>query len=606
MTANISHPTSVRLERRGFAARWLASRATPGVGLAALTVAVLAWPMLFTNSGLEGDWEHHLWFIWHQGLAIRADGTPSMFINTNFSVFYPQYAFYGGTIYVLAGALAVGFGNSPLTAYILTYLLGFCAAYGGWYWIGRTVGLGRHLAHVPALLFVTSACYLTLLYGRGDWPEFLAVSMLPLMIAAGLSVLRSERLRLLPAVALVASTVIYLGSHILTVLWASTILGLTCAALVAFVPEVRRQIPARRWLRLGALMTPALLANAWFLLPMVAYSSHTLIGSHYHVAQGDLRLAVSLVTFRDLFALSLGRSTNYLLTLPTLTIVWILVSIVMLLVGGSRGTAMRIIAILATVTAGIVVVMTHVGLILDLPKQYTLLQFSYRLEDEVLIGVTATLTAVLALAGSAPGRLKRWHWTILPILALSIFGAVGQVGAYTRTPLSRSTTFTASSEVFSQQYVDYSYVPLPLVSQRLPTLDIRPSSIHDDRVSFTVRARPGQLFDTNIGGGPNLLHIGGARVVGSDEFLHLVLAVGSGASASASPRKPIATERVSIAPAQSTPVVLGRLLTIAGVAILLVELVGLTASRCLQARRPRARPASSLQGRSSGAGAPRA
>jgi hypothetical protein len=590
MTANISQAPRARLVRRGGGPRRPAARVTLGVGLAVLTIAVLAWPMLFTTSGFEGDWEHHLWFVWRQSLAIRADGTPSMFLNTGYSVFYPQYAFYGGTIYALAGALTLAFGNSSVTAYVFTYILGFCASYGGWYWTGRTAGLDRLLAHVPALLFVTSASYLTLVYGRADWPEFLAVSVLPLMIAAGLSVLRSERLRPLAAVALVASSVIYLGSHILTVLWASTILGLACAALVAFVPEVRRQIPARRWLRLAALVTPALLVNAWFLLPLVAYSSHTLIGSQYAAARADLRLAAPLVAFRHLFALSLTRSR--LLTLPTLTIAWIVVSVALLLAGGSRGTAIRIIAILATATAGIVIVMTHVGLILDLPRPYTLLQFGYRLEDEVLIGVTATLTAALATAASAPRRLRRWHWTILPVVALSIFGAVGQVGAYNRTSLSRWATFTVVSEVFSEQYSDYSYVPLPLVSGRLPTLEIQPSSIHDNRVSLTVRARPGQLFDTNIGGGPDLLHIGGARIVGSDDLRHLVLAVGTGAPASRSPRTPVATERVSISPAQSTPVVLGRVLTIAGAAILLIELVALSASRRRRAKRLRAGPVS--------------
>jgi hypothetical protein len=144
-------------------------------------------------------------------------------------------------------------------------------------------------------------------------------------------------------------------------------------------------------------------------------------------------------------------------------------------------------------------------------------------------------------------------------------------------------------EVFSERYLDYSYVPLPLVSRSLPRLEIQPSSIHDNRVSLTVRARPGQLFDTNIGGGPNLLQIRGARVVGNDEVLHLVLAVGNRASPSPSPRTPLATEHISITPAQSTPVVLGRLLTIAGAAILLAELVWLSASRYMHAK-PRKRP----------------
>ena len=345
-------------------------------------------------------------------------------------------------------------------------------------------------------------------------------------------------------------------------------------------------------------MTPALLVNAWFLLPMAVYSSHTVIGSEYGVAEGDLRAAAPLVAFGHLFALSFGRSASYLLTLPTLTIVWILVSIAVLFAAGRRGAGMRIVAILAIVTAGVVVVMTHVGLILALPRPYPQLEFGYRLEEEVLIGVTATLTAVLALGGSAPRRVRRWGWTIVPVVALSMFGAVGQVGAYTRTTLSRSATSTADSEVFSERYFDYSYVPLPVISRRLPALDISPSSIHDNHVSFTVRAHPGQLFDTNIGGGPNLLSIHGARVVGTDDPLHLVLAVGNGGSPSASPRTPIKTERVSIAPAQTTPVVLGRLLTFLGLAILLIGLIWLAASRYVQTR---ARGGEPHEGRSTGA-----
>ena len=370
--------------------------------------------MLFTTSGLGGDWEHHLWYVWRQSLAIRADGAPSMFVNTDYSVFYPQYAFYGGTIYVLAGTLAVVLGDSPLSAYILTYILGFMAAYGGWYWTGRILGLGRCLAQVPALLFVTSACYLTLVYGQGDWPEFLAISVLPLMVAAGLSVLRAERLRALPAIALAGSSIVFFGSHILTVLWASTLLGLTAVALVVFVPSVRRQIRRRRLLRLVALVIPALLVNAWFLLPMSAYASHTRIGSQHGYVAGykDLHETMHLVAFHHLFTLSRATTAfghpDYALPLPTLVIVWLLASVVILLASVRRGTWVRVLVILAVIAAAIVVLMTHAGLLLALPKPYTLLQFSYRLEDYVLMCVTAAVAVVLVLVRSGSKRLRRW------------------------------------------------------------------------------------------------------------------------------------------------------------------------------------------------------
>jgi hypothetical protein len=38
---------------------------------------------------------------------------------------------------------------------VLTYVLGFAAAYGGWYWLSRMFGVGRWLAHVPGIVFVT-------------------------------------------------------------------------------------------------------------------------------------------------------------------------------------------------------------------------------------------------------------------------------------------------------------------------------------------------------------------------------------------------------------------------------------------------------------------
>ena len=182
--------------------------------------------MFFTSSYFVEDWLNHLWYMWHQSITIRENHLPSLFLNYSNRVFYPHYAFYGGTLYALVGTLSLALGNAPMETYILTYLLGFAASYGGWYWIARICGLGRWQAHAPGLVFITSAYYLTLIYGRGDWPEFLGVSMIPLMIAAVLSIIRADRLRLWPAVALTVSSVVFFGSHNLTMIWGSTLLAL--------------------------------------------------------------------------------------------------------------------------------------------------------------------------------------------------------------------------------------------------------------------------------------------------------------------------------------------------------------------------------------------
>ena len=181
------------------------------LGAPMLLIGVLAWPMLFTSGDFNEDWAHHLWFIWNQSFAIRDSYHPSFFLNTVDSVFYPQYAFYGGTLDAAVGMLSLALGNAPIEAYVLTYLLGFAAAYGGWYWMARAGGLRGWWAHVPSATFITSAYYLTLVYARGDLPEFIGVSMIPLMVASGLSVLRADRLRFWPALALACSSVMFFG-----------------------------------------------------------------------------------------------------------------------------------------------------------------------------------------------------------------------------------------------------------------------------------------------------------------------------------------------------------------------------------------------------------
>lgn len=558
------------------------------------TIAVLAWPMLLTESSLGGDWLHHLWYVWHQSLALRADGAPSPFLNTSYSVLYPEYMFYGGTIYALTGALALALGDSSIAAYVITYVLGFAAAYGGLYWAGRMAGLGRWAAQAPALLFVTSACYLTLVYGQGDWPEFLAMSMLPLMVTAGVSVLRAERLRVGPFLALAGSCVVFFGSHDLTMLWGCSLLAVTGALVLAFVPRSRAWLRPRRLGRVAAVVAPAALVNAWFLLPALAYASNTKIGSQYAVADHTLRYTMGLVSFAHIFTLSRATTIpglpDYVLVLPTLAILWVLVGAAVVLRNGARrATGARALLVACGASGAIVVLMTHVGLVLALPHPYDMLQFNYRLESYVAMGVSAAALAILSMARETPGMLRRYAWTILPIVVVSLVGAVQQVDAYPRTQAPRWATFTPGSEVFAETFDDYGYAPLPLIQgERLPVLRASPAAIHDNRLAATVRMRPGQLVYTNIGGGPDLLRISGARVVGRDAGYHLVLAIGPpSATPSAHPRTALAADRIAIAPADPPPVALGRLLSVAAVAVLALELAWLL---CGSWRRRRRRP----------------
>ncbi len=593
-------------------------RTLASLGAAALLIGILAWPLLFTNASFNEDWLNHLWYIWHQSLALRADHAPGLFLNYSRNVFYPLYAFYGGTIYALTATLTLLLGDAPLAAYILTYLLGFAAAYGGFFWIARSFGLGRWQAQLPGLVFVTSASYLTSIYARGDWPEFIGVSMMPLMAAAGLAIVRAERLRLWPALALVASTVVFFGSHNITIVWGSTFMVLTGLAIVTFVPDARRAISRRRALRLAVLVVPALLVNAWFLLPTAAYESHTVIANAYPQWQRSVHKTMYVVSVKNIFTLSRARASGTVLTvaLPILAIAWVLAGIAIFLAAGLRGTWLRVLLVVCGATLLIGVAMTHAAIVLALPRLYSTLQFSFRLESYVLLGVAGAVLAALVLARRGGRRVRLWAWALLPIAIVSIVGAVQQVDAY---PSGEGRRVSLQSYLPPRPdgliaYVDTS---LAYLEKRLPVVDFHPAPAQADRVSAVVHLPPGQLVDTNIRAGPNLVHVTGARIVGNDPEADDVLEIAprgraaarsrppAGSRPSTRSRPPAATVTISVSPADSLPVVLGRVLTLLAITVLAVELAVL-ATRGRRRSRGTGRGRDRAQGRGRARGRGRA
>ncbi len=567
------------------------TRAAMLVGGPALLIGVLAWPLLFTDSVFNDDWFNHLWYMWHQSLAIRSNHLPSLFLNYSHAVFYPFYASYGGTIYALTGTFSLLLGNAPLTAYVITYLLAFAAAYGGWYWMARMAGLGRWQAHAPGVVFITSAYYLTLIYGRGDWPELVGISMIPLMTAAGLSVLRADHLRMWPGAALAGSAIVFFGSHNITILLGSTVLVVMGLAVAACVPSARREITLSGVVRVAGLVVPALLVNAWFLWPAIAYKSQTLIGGSYLDARALLTGEMPLVSAGHLFTLSRASASSgaaFALSLPVLEIAWVLVSIAIFLGAGRRGAWLRALLVVSCVTALIGVAMTHAGLLLALPRLYTDMQFTYRLESYILLGVSGAVLLVLAVGRSGTRGVRLWLWTLVPILIVSVVGAIQQTDAYPPANV-RGSAFSSylHPPLHVNVLVDYLDIDQPRIAghrRGLAEIDFPPNAVHDDRISELVHLPPGQLAYTNIGGGPNLVHVTGARILGIDPEGNDVLEVArSGAGGSQSTpahRAPaLATERISVSTAASSPVVLGRLLSLGAVIVLILEFTVLALRR---------------------------
>jgi hypothetical protein len=569
------------------------------VAAPALLICALCWPMLFTGSGFNEDWLRHLWHMWNQSLTIREDHHPSIFLNTGKSVFSPEFAFYGGTLYAITGALSLAAGDTPIGAYVASYLLGFAVAFGGWYWLARMAGLGGWRAHAPSVLFVTSSYYLTLVYARGDQPEFIGVSMIPMMIASGLAVLRADRLSLTAAIALSASSIVFFGSHDLTVLWGSTLVALACALVVVFVPEARRHLRLRRRAVLCAagLVALALLVNAWFLLPTAAYQSHTLIVSRLAYWESNMRRLMYTVSAGRLFTLSrasvFGPRTDFALSLPVLAMGWALLGIAIHWRRGLRDAWIRVALVCSGMVVLAIVIMTHAGLIVALPRPYAILQFSYRLESYVALGVAAVVLSLLAAAQSAPRRGRLWAWMLVPVMVLAIVGAVEQVGAYPHGVDRRLAiaSRTASNYFTSTFPIDYTDAKLPLfVAPGQPhEVDFRPAAIRAERVSRIVHLLPHEVVYSNIGGGPEFVHVTGAKIVGVNKNGNDVLEIGprvEGAKSAPSPRGGSKwTEAISLSAANSVPIVLGRLLSLTAVALLLGAFATFAIRRLLAAAR---------------------
>jgi hypothetical protein len=565
-------------------------------GAAVLLIGVLSWPVVFSTATFNGDWMGQVWFLWQQSLAIRADHVPSLFLNYPYGVFYPHFAFYGGTLYALTGTLSLALGNAPIETYDLTYVLCFAAAYGGWYWLARTAGVGRWAAQVPGLVFVTSSYYLTEIYARGDWPELVGVSAIPVMVAAGLSVLRAERLRAWPALALTVSSIFFFGSHSLTIVWGSAMIVVFGVALVVCVPRARQEVTRAGAIRVAGLVVPSALLSAWFLLPAVAYQSSTLIATEFPHWAALLRATQNLVSVQHLFTLSRASASTpgaaFALSLPILVIAWVLVSLVIFLRKGLRGTWIRVLLICAALTTFLIVLMTHAGMILALPRAFATLQFSYRLESYVLLALSATVLAALVLAKGRDRGARFSTWALVPVLAVSVIGAIQQADAH---PVGgeRYATLTAlyhtpggGGEVLSD-YVDVRLRGLTDPNGRPTEVRFNYAAVHDNHISKVVHLAPGQLVYSNLQGPPSLVRVTGAKIAGINNEGYDVLEIGpathpAGQRTAKGGARP--TETISVSQADPLPVVAGRVLTLAA-ALALLGQFGALAVRGLRARR---------------------
>jgi len=262
-----------RFARRGL---WVGRDRAKALTIVAVTSILLLGPVLLGRGSYFGDWSNHLFVIDQSRAAIASTGLPTYVLNTaGTGLLYPFMLFYGGSLYALGGYLSVLTGSSEIV-YRALWLLGFVAAFGGTYWCGRLAGLRRTVACWPALILVSSAYWLTNLYGRGALPEFVATSFVPLLIAGSVAtvIARAARMRHLAAAGLAAFMIT--ASHNITMVWTA----LTCVILLlAFGLAYRRRglsgVGWRRPVLLAGVLGTAVAVNAWFLLPDLLWARYT-------------------------------------------------------------------------------------------------------------------------------------------------------------------------------------------------------------------------------------------------------------------------------------------------------------------------------------------
>jgi uncharacterized membrane protein len=540
-------------------------------------LVVLSGPLIFDGSDRGVDFYTHYWFSWHQSEALRHGG-PTLYAHDFSAVYITHFAFYGATLYVLTGALGILLG-SVLHAYVLTYILGFAAAYGGWWWLARQAGLGRLVAHVPGIVYVTSAYTISDIYVRGAWAEHMAVGVIPLLVASGISILRADRLQPGPALALLISSTVFFGSHNITLLCGTTLLVVLAVLLLAGVPQARTMVNRRGLLRIAMLAVPALMVSAWFLVPNFVYRNDTRVGTVEALTHFFLTTYRSYVTTGHLFTLGRGSVDpaipHFSLALPVLAIAWIVIATV-LSRPRLRDPWLRVLLILAAVTTLLVLAMTHVSV---LRGPFELVQFSYRLESYINLTTCGALLATLVLLRNAPRTVALTaRWALAPIAAVSIVLAVGQ------SVVHRDPTTYAEWKNFPGYYTATGSPTVGGLSQSGQPLGVPPSvervafpapRARAGRLSVPVQGPPGTYVQTNITGVWALLDLRGARFYGVDDGGRAVVRLtGTGGT-------------ISIDAAHPPAVIIGRLISFLGLALIAADLALIAATALRRRRLPR-------------------
>ena len=554
-----------------------------------VVIAALFAPFALTDRPFWLDASNQLWLI-AQRQQISGGWTSYFVSSDRTGLFFPIFAFYGGTIFSAFGALAAWLGH-VMVVDALSWLMPFVLAFAGLTWISQQAGLRGWRTQVAGLVYVSSAYYVTNVYGRGAWAETVATSAIPMVVAAGTWLIRHDVWRWLPMVAFVLSSVILIGSHNITLLWGTAFLGLVaCIALWAFWPEARSAVKPgvlSRVALLGALSAGITMA---FLLPDVVYSSQTFVGAQeklFAFTPGPWFESVFVPLFHPLRMVPKWSTTPSLYPqLPVVLLLWLIAFGVFVIARRDRLPIplRRFFLGLSLLGAILLVLMLWEESWRHLPKIATLIQFSSRLQTYVLFVLSGLVIIALRVIekplveswtphGRNAGRQKpyslAWVASLVVILAFGFGLSVWQVWASKSAFAHRAEALTARgfapiSWYDLGSYNDVSQPVVPVAPARRVDLDARleQGGVFHQLIDLPPGYQP---IATNIAAGPDLVEVRGVVPVGRTRgfsgscYLCRVPTM----VIKRPPGSPTGPVKITITGASPWPVVIGRWLSIA-------------------------------------------
>jgi hypothetical protein len=530
-----------------------------------VVVALLAMPLMLTNRSFGHDWTLHLWLVRQQQLNIDALGHPGLFVSArNVGVFYPMYAFVGSGLYTAGGTLAILLGGRPILAYKLLYIAGFGFAYGGMTWLSLQLGLRGWRSQVPGLVLVTGTYFITDLAGRGDLGEFVALTSIPLLIAAGRSVFTASRIRTRDLIAVVAAVFVLTGSHNITLMWGVIFIVLLLAAcFAAFVPG---GLPPLPWPRLAVLAGSGAIGvglNAWFLAPDLRYGLDTDVA-----LQNKNKVPQTLFATPNLLLNPLRPSAHIVspyardlrYTLPWMFALWAVIIAAVMWRHVERFSKRAFIGVLG-VSLVYVVLITWQTAWNVMPHVLYNVQFPSRLHAYVLIATALLVMFALVWQAKAPDPLRRTTTALLvAFIVFNVVAATWQVWRvrpeYVRGPREVVTGKSFVDRVVASRYdapiswnpkSEFLDVTTPLIAtDKSRVLTVPATAVHASTFAGVLPVPDGPLpFRTNISAGPRFVTMTGIRAIGrsADDSIVAVRA------ANVPPTGPIP---VTIAPRHST------------------------------------------------------